>query len=221
MTSSCDAVTPSRSPLRTAAAMYLWMVLLIGIEGQVWCFAADWLLVDERWLWVHEVFAFAIAIVVLRHVWADPAARRVWQRPRPRVVELCVVVGTAGALLLVMWETNIPGGGPIGYEQHRDAGWPVWLMLLCGALAPAVIEELAFRGLMQQGLLGLLGMPLAIALQAALFALVHLNHTYLLPHFVFGAIAGVLRVAAGALWPCMLMHLAWNGWLVLDVYGVI
>jgi membrane protease YdiL (CAAX protease family) len=47
----------------------------------------------------------------------------------------------------------------------------------------------------------------------------HIDGTYLLPHFAFGCLAGLLRTAARALWPCILLHAVWNGWLVLAEFG--
>jgi membrane protease YdiL (CAAX protease family) len=151
--------------------------------------------------------------------WNDRATCRIFAPPRRGMVELCVVVGVGGAMLLAMLERQIRGWyiSPIVWE--KDHGWPILVCFVTISLLPAVFEELLFRGLLLQRLRGVLSQPQAIAVQAMLFALLHLDGSYLLPHFAFGCLAGLLRIAARALWPCMLLHGVWNGWLVLAEFG--
>jgi membrane protease YdiL (CAAX protease family) len=139
------------------------------------------------------------------------------------MVELCLLVGVVSALLLSMWERQIPGAwsqvSPI--EMEHAAQWPLWACLLSSAVMPAVFEELMYRGLLLQRFGRVMPAGLAVAMQAMLFAGTHWDQVMLLPHFVFGVVAGILRLAAGALWPCMLMHCLWNGYVVLLVYQVL
>ena len=89
------------------------------------------------------------------------------------------------------------------------------------ALMPAVFEEWAFRGVLLRGLRTTLPVGWAVATQALLFSIMHLNYTMLLPHFFFGCVAGVMRVVANSLWPCMLWHLLWNAAVVLYPSGLL
>jgi membrane protease YdiL (CAAX protease family) len=128
-----------------------------------------------------------------------------------------VVLGLVAAAALVAWERAIPSidrGWPSWAE--REAGWPIWAQLLTSALLPAVIEELMFRGVILQRLRAVGTTTLAVAAQAMMFAVLHWNPVLLLPGFVFGCLAGALRVAVAALWAPMLLHLAWNTAAVLD-----
>lgn len=206
-------------------ALLLWLVtqVALGCYAQAMAFVWHPDMSHGAYIAVYEVGYLVLGGVVLWFVWPDPDARRVFARPRPRMVELCLLVGIVTALLLSMWERRIPegwtGGSPISFE--KDANWPVWASLLASAVAPALFEEWMYRGLLLQRFRRVLSPAFAVAMQAMLFAAMHRDDVMMLPHFVFGVVAGILRIAAGALWPCMLMHLLWNAHIVLLVYGVL
>ncbi len=206
-------------------ALLLWLVTQVALGLYVQAMAFLWRpeMDPDTYLMIWEVGYLLICGVVLWFVWPDPDARRVFARPRPRMVELCLLVGVLTALLLSMWENQIPSawskGSPIVFE--KEAGWPVWASLIASSVAPALFEEWMYRGLLLQRFRRVLSPALAVAVQAMLFAVMHRDEVMLLPHFVFGIVAGVLRIAAGSLWPCMLMHLLWNAHIVLLVYGLL
>lgn len=203
-------------------AFVLWL-LVVGLWGGYWHLtawseddgAAPHLLLGVLYL----VVSVADAAIVAAFAWRDRTACRVFARPRRGMVELCLLVGIVGSLALAMWENTMPGGdeGPFAWEQ--EAGWPASLVLLVGAAVPALFEELMFRGVILQRLRVVLAGPLAVAVQAMMFSVMHVDAVYLLPHFAFGCLAGFLRIAARALWPCITMHFLWNGTLVLEQYG--
>ena len=202
--------------LWSAVRLWLWYQALWG---------AYWLLMglgerrDEVLVIGHAITGLTSYVLIGWAAWNNRTACRIFAQPRRGMVELCIVVGVAGAMLLAMLESRIRGWSisPIAWE--KDLGWPVGVCMVTVSLLPAVFEELLFRGLLLQRLSGVLSMPRAIAVQAMLFALLHIDGAYLLPHFAFGCLAGFLRTAAQALWPCMLLHGVWNGWLVLAEFG--
>jgi len=205
-------------------ALLLWLVTQVAFacNGQLVALLSlrD---ADERaYLVTYEVGYVVLCWVVWRFVRGDPDARRVFAPPRPRSVELCLTIGITTTLLLSAWERALPGapgGSPIEYEHAME--WPLWAVLVASALLPALFEEWMYRGLLLQRFRRVLSPALAIAVQAMLFAGMHFDFAMLLPHFVFGAVAGILRVVAGGLWPCMLMHLLWNGYITLSVFEVV
>jgi membrane protease YdiL (CAAX protease family) len=78
------------------------------------------------------------------------------------------------------------------------------------ALQPAVVEELAFRGVIQSGLERIGGATTALVWSAAMFAFIHLSLPSF-PHlFLMGLAAGWLRRRTGSLYPCMLLHFTHN-----------
>ncbi len=93
-------------------------------------------------------------------------------------------------------------------ELLRDV--PTIAQVGLSILLPLAIQELVFRGIVLQRLRRVFSLRDALVLQAAMSAIVHLDMVWLLPQFVFGLVAGTLRVAAGGLWPCLLMHVVWG-----------
>ncbi|MGB3969204.1 MAG: CPBP family intramembrane glutamic endopeptidase [Planctomycetota bacterium] len=166
----------------------------------------------------YVVTALVAATVVARQARIDHVECRLFARPRRGMVELCLIAGIGGSMLLAMLESRVWSWHPAPLPE-KDLGWPIFLTLMTAAALPAVVEELLFRGVILQRLRRVLTWPLALAIQAMLFAVMHLDGAYVLPHFAFGCLAGFLRIAARALWPCLMLHFLWNTWLVFAHYG--
>lgn len=94
------------------------------------------------------------------------------------------------------------------------AGWGVGLILLVVSITPAIVEELAFRGVIQTELEKILGMREALLIQAALFSVLHLLPMMFPSHFIMGLCFGYLRQRTGSLYPGMLLHAAWNALVI-------
>lgn len=89
------------------------------------------------------------------------------------------------------------------------------LFVFVGLLAP-IVEELFFRGLLQQALVRRAGPVVGVAASAVLFAAAHLQplDTYLrqFPGLAaFGAVLGVLAHRTGRLGPGIVAHVVFNG----------
>lgn len=90
-------------------------------------------------------------------------------------------------------------------------GWAIFVL----AISPALLEELAFRGLLQGRLMALLGARNGLVVGAAAFAICH-GPTAALPlHFGLGLYLGWLRERSGSLLPGMLTHFGYNALIVL------
>ena len=72
-------------------------------------------------------------------------------------------------------------------------------------VAAPVVEELVFRGAVQQ-LAQPLGKGQAICLQAVLFALQHAGPAGMAYALVCGLVLGTIRSRTGSVWPGMLLH---------------
>ncbi len=90
----------------------------------------------------------------------------------------------------------------------------LFLLILVAGLVPFA-EELFFRGLVYPLMRRDLGPALAIPLNAALFALVHVIPQLLPGLFVIGLILAYLRERSGSIWPGVLYHALQNGLAVL------
>jgi sodium transport system permease protein len=87
---------------------------------------------------------------------------------------------------------------------------PLWQMLLVIALAPAICEELAFRGFILSGLRRMGHKWGAIVLSAVIFGMAHGILQQSLGATVVGIVIGYVAVKTGSLWPGVLFHFVHN-----------
>lgn len=105
-------------------------------------------------------------------------------------------------------------------DHHREAGWPLWTAFVSIAVLPPIYEEVAFRGVIQEGLARVMRPIDALLVQAALFSVLHLSPMTYVSHFGMGLVLGVTRTRTGSLYPPMVVHAAWNAWvLVREMQG--
>ena len=94
--------------------------------------------------------------------------------------------------------------------------WPLWSIFLLISLAPAVLEELAFRGVIQSSLERMLNARDAWLIQAALFSVLHLHPLMFPSHFLMGLCFGYMRRRSRSIYPGMVLHACWNALVVLQ-----
>ena len=80
---------------------------------------------------------------------------------------------------------------------------------IVGVLAPFA-EEVFFRGFMLAALASLLGGMRGAILSSAMFSVLHLNASTLLPIFVMGMLLAWLYLRTGSIWPSVVAHAAQN-----------
>jgi uncharacterized protein len=97
-------------------------------------------------------------------------------------------------------------------EAFLNAGWGWTGAWIAVALCPAVFEEVAFRGIIQQRLLAFMSPWNAIIVAASMFAILHLNiigfAMYLIP---MALMAGWITWRTSSLWPAIAIHFVHNG----------
>ena len=91
-----------------------------------------------------------------------------------------------------------------------DAGHGLWVVVLMICVQPAVVEELAFRGVVLGALRPTLTTTEAVFVSAGMFMILHLTPAAFPHTFALGLIAGFMRVRTGSLLPCVLMHFVHN-----------
>lgn len=84
------------------------------------------------------------------------------------------------------------------------------------SVGPALSEELAFRGLILQGLRSSLGTVSAVVLSALLFGVIHLDPLQGLGAFFTGLYLGYLTVRSGSIYPAIVAHGFNNLWVTLE-----
>ncbi|MEO8064468.1 MAG: type II CAAX endopeptidase family protein [Pseudomonadota bacterium] len=118
-----------------------------------------------------------------------------------------------GAVFYLLVQTGVP------FERITDElerhHYSVWQLLALCSLAPAVLEEIAFRGIIFDRLSRVLGEREGWVVQAALFSVLHLSPVIFPTHFAMGLIFGWLRMRTGSLIPGMILHGAWNATIIL------
>jgi membrane protease YdiL (CAAX protease family) len=116
------------------------------------------------------------------------------------------------ATLVIAAAMRLPGMTQVRYAQpFLDAGygWGSVVLLVC--VQPAVIEELAFRGVILGALRRGLTDREALVVSTMMFAVLHLSVPST-PHLVLiGAALGWLRLRTGSLYPGMVLHFLHNG----------
>lgn len=103
--------------------------------------------------------------------------------------------------------------------EYIKFGWPVWSIYFLISLCPGIIEEIVFRGIIQTKLEEVLGWKEALIIQAACFSILHLMPTIFISHFIMGLFAGWIRMRTSSVWPCMIVHIAWNAHVLFKELG--
>jgi sodium transport system permease protein len=93
---------------------------------------------------------------------------------------------------------------------------PLWQVILLIGLAPAVCEELAFRGVILSGLRRIGHKWTAIVLTAAFFGAVHVVLQQSIGAFVVGVVLGYIAVKTGSVLPAVAYHFTHNALSVLS-----
>lgn len=147
-----------------------------------------------------------------------------------RIVSLCISVAfMAAGLWMVAYEALLLGDelGLIPLSLEKSAlletakaeflKIPFPLILLTGAIAPALAEEFFFRGFVVSAFLTKLSPPRAVVYSAILFGLFHvitgstLSLERFAPTAILGLALGTLAVTTRSLWPGILLHAVHNG----------
>lgn len=96
---------------------------------------------------------------------------------------------------------------------------PFWIVLLTGAVAPAIAEEFFFRGFVLSAFRSKLSGFRSVLFSSLLFGLFHvmagrvLSIEKFLPTIILGIAIGYVAIRTGSLWPGILLHTLHNGLL--------
>ena len=127
-------------------------------------------------------------------------------------------VGLATAYFGLLGHLGVPITSASGL--FRTAEWPLWSVFLLVSVAPAVFEEIAFRGVIQSSLERMLNARDAWLIQAGLFSVLHLAPLMFPSHFLMGLCFGYMRRRSRSLYPGMLLHGCWNALVVVQELAV-
>lgn len=100
--------------------------------------------------------------------------------------------------------------------SYVESGFPRWAVYAWLSVIPAVSEEVAFRGVIQEGLSHVGTKREALVIQSALFGVLHLSPIAFFTHTLMGLAFGWVRDRTRSIYPGMLIHAAWNAWIVFE-----
>jgi hypothetical protein len=127
------------------------------------------------------------------------------------LVSFGIAVGVIGGLDHLMHAPY-----PNEDTPYFAAGFGWGTLILCMCIQPAVIEELAFRGIIFGALQKALSPVETIVVSAMMFMILHLS-VGRFPHtLALGLASGYMRYRTKSIYPCMLMHLSHNLLCVLS-----
>jgi len=99
--------------------------------------------------------------------------------------------------------------------QDLRSQTPIWALLLVFAVAPALGEELVFRGVIGRGLVARWGMLPGILLTSLLFALAHIHPVHALAVFPVGLVLHYVYYTTRSFWAPLYVHFGNNALAVL------
>ncbi|MEX0700875.1 MAG: ABC transporter permease subunit/CPBP intramembrane protease [Planctomycetales bacterium] len=91
----------------------------------------------------------------------------------------------------------------------------LWLVLLAFAVAPAICEEVAFRGFILSGFHSTRRTWLALALSSLTFGVMHMIPQQVFNASLLGLVLGLIALRSGSLVPAILFHFLFNALAVL------
>ncbi|MCP5047855.1 MAG: CPBP family intramembrane metalloprotease [bacterium] len=98
----------------------------------------------------------------------------------------------------------------VSVDPLIEAGYGFGTLVLFGCLAPGIVEEIAFRGIIQTSLSKEFSDKKAILITSGMFAIAHislLSWPYL---FLSGIVLGVFRLRSQSLLPVIVIHFLHN-----------
>jgi membrane protease YdiL (CAAX protease family) len=128
------------------------------------------------------------------------------------VAVIAIAAGASFLVSLSVREVNITffGSEVSYYNAFKPYYFPVVLMVWSIAVLPALMEELAFRGVMYNYCATFLDERLVVAVTAFLFAIMHLSLISLVWLIPFGFFIGNLRRRYNTLWYGVTFHFIFN-----------
>ncbi len=92
------------------------------------------------------------------------------------------------------------------FAELSSPGW----LLVGGVIVAPVVEEVFFRGFVFAGLRQRYDWKKAALISSALFAVIHVSPTTMIPIFILGYIFAYLYHRSNSIWPAILMHVSTN-----------
>ncbi len=233
------AAAPTESALLTLALVFPLFLVIGSVPTRLTDSLSGVLLLN---IGVFLLVFAGVPLIVLKATGTRLPGGLGLNRPIPRTAAAAAI-----CLGLSMWAILYEISVVIGLDAEADnlrrsletlteglRQTPLTLRLAALAIAPAVCEELFFRGFLQTSLRERLKPSAAVVATALLFGLFHifvrdgLFVERLIPSTIMGILLGWMRERSGTVLPGMLLHVMHNGLLIglvdfqktLEQYGI-
>lgn len=216
---AASEVPATTAPLRSALSLYFVLLgaNLIGVIAALVSKSAE--------VEIELVLTVVFGVITLAYVAAKPSRVLGGLTTFGRPVHYLAAAGL-GCLTFLLAAGLIKSlSALIGLEEitysktFLTSGYGWGTVFLIVAIAPPVMEELAFRGVVLGSLQEVLERRDAVLVSAALFMILHLMPLSF-PHlFVMGLLLAYLRLWSGSLYPCMLLHGVHNSLVLLTEFA--
>lgn len=164
---------------------------------------------------VGEVVLAALPLLALRRLDLRRSALGIQRAPAG-------LYAAAALLGVSFWYLNVRLVSLLPFDETRLRSLsgvveqpPLVIALLALAVAPAIAEEILFRGAVQRSLATRLFPPAAIVLTSLVFAGYHMSLLQLVPTFTLAIVLGTLAHRGRSVFPAMLAHLLNNTMAIL------
>jgi membrane protease YdiL (CAAX protease family) len=139
------------------------------------------------------------------------------------LVTLPILLLVPGLVLLAGWANLIVMAffpmQPDDIAQYETLMAPGFIATLFACIGAPVLEEMLFRGVILRGFLQRYPRDFSIFWSAALFAIAHLNLYQVATALALGIVSGWLYERCRSLWPCILLHAAYNTFVTYVYYS--
>lgn len=203
---------PSFSPLGALGVVLAAMGTLVVIGGVAAQLGAPLYAA----LAIGQVSMLGLVLGVAR-TWELPLRGLGVERAPGRILAAAVLIGASAWFLnMLLVELLVPVQPTDLHEMRQLVEQPpLVLVLLTVALAPAVCEEVVFRGVLLRGLASRLPVIAALPIASAMFAAYHLKPLQMIPTFTLGLLLGALVLRAGSILPSVIAHFLNNAIAIL------
>ncbi|TWU11880.1 ABC-2 family transporter protein [Symmachiella macrocystis] len=137
--------------------------------------------------------------------------------PRLKMVGVAMVLAVALHVLSLEWSyqlewffPKLPESMAEPLKRLMSAEMPWWILLGTMALAPAICEELAFRGFILSGLRRTGRTWMAIGLSSFAFGFMHMIPQQVFNATLLGLVLGIIAIRSNSLLPGVIFHLIYN-----------
>lgn len=204
------------------AILFGWLMLLFLHFVAGWAQAKDPYGGLAVTLWVFVLIPALAYPLLARAPFRETLGLRA---PHPSSWLIAVPVAVAAFLVIAFYQSlqslflPFPREIEEAFRKFFEAeGFSGWFALLLFAVSPGICEELLWRGAFQ-GELEPRGRTTRTVITVGLFfGLFHMDAYRLMPTALMGVILAVVRHRTGSIFPCMLVHILYNGVALLAFF---